>query len=428
MKFQTFLSGVMLGFNMVLGFAVATMLVWLMGASGFGMYTYVFVLFATVSVVIQLGIPRLAVRETARALTLKDFPLMKAFWNWAGIAVLGFSLSVTALAFILVWFFGDPFPMDQKILIGLGALSVPLATLGALRGSILRGLGHVVLGQLPETGLRNLFFALGLLIFLLVGLELSPAGAMGLNLTATALAFAIGAWFLLARIPPDLKTASAQSPIPSAQWWKAATFMGVSVGMNQINNYADLLILQLYRPAEDLGIYRIIYQMSMFVGFGVQAVTLVFSPRFAGAHAKQDLAGLQHLVAISVRIGFALALPISLFLVIFGKPFLEWVYGAQFSAGYGPLMVLVAAQLSIAAFGSIGTLMNMTNHEALLTRILTVSALSNVALNFVLIPLYGLYGAAFATLASLVASNLLVVYHAHAKLGISSHILASARK
>lgn len=422
MKLQTILSGAMLGANMFLGFGVATMLVWLLGASGYGIYSYVYVLFAMISVVIQLGIPRLAVRETAGANATGNWPLMRAFWRWAGRAILAFSVIVMLGSILFAWLF-----VDNDTLVILGALTVPFATFAALRGGILRGLGFVVLSQLPETLLRNLFFAAVLAVLVLTGIALSPTQTMGINLAATALAFGIGAWFLFLKIPAQLNSGTEMTSIPSTQWWKAAAFMGVSVGMNQITSYADLLILQLYRPDEDLGIYRIIYQMSMFVAFGVQAVTLVFSPRFANAHARQDHKGLQHLVTFSVRIGFAAALPISAFLITFGNTFLVLVYGDIFASGYGPLIVLVAAQLGIACFGSIGTLMNMTNNESYLTKALAFSAVSNIVLNFALIPTYGLYGAAIATFASLVGGNFIVCFLAYRQLGISSHILAFAK-
>ena len=59
--------------------------------------------------------------------------------------------------------------------------------------------------------------------------------------------------------------------------------------------------------------------------------------------------------------------------------------------------ILVTPQLTNLMFGQVGLILNMTGHERDTTRGMAIAAGSNVALNLVLIPLFGMCGAAVAT-------------------------------
>lgn len=423
---QVLFSAALTTANMVLGFVVAAVLASLLGASGYGVYTLVAVVFAILSILTQVGIPKLAMRETARALKLKEWPIMLALWRWAGTRVTAMSLSVSVVAVALVWTLPIAGLSEHRSVVAMAALLVPLASLGALRGAILRGLGHVILGQLPESGLRNVFF-----LMILLGLwswqsQSSPFTAMSANVAATLFAFVVGAFILLMKAPSDLQTVHTRSPIDKT-WMRAAAFMGVSAGLNQINNYSDILILGVFRSSDEIGVYRIVYQVSTLVVFGLQAVSLVVAPALSRAHATNDKIELQRLVRFSSSLAIVVALPVALLFLVFGEKLLAMVFGLEFSTGQSALIVLAVAQLINASFGSVGVLMNMTRNETALTQAMGVTAVVNVVLNFALVPFFGMIGAAIATLASISIWNSLLFLAARRKLGVSSHVFSYRR-
>ena len=69
---------------------------------------------------------------------------------------------------------------------------------------------------------------------------------------------------------------------------------------------------------------------------------------------------------------------------------------------------LALGQLVNAGMGSVGALLNMTDHERDTLRGVAIAAVANVVLGLVLIPLYGLEGAAIATAVPLIIWNLLL--------------------
>lgn len=101
----------------------------------------------------------------------------------------------------------------------------------------------------------------------------------------------------------------------------------------------------------------------------------------------------------------ALSLPVALGLIVFGKPILATVFGPEYAAGALALAILCVGQLLNAGFGSVGNILNMTGHERDTVLGVAIGAISNVALNLLLIPPLGIDGAAIAIAMSLLIWN-----------------------
>ena len=65
----------------------------------------------------------------------------------------------------------------------------------------------------------------------------------------------------------------------------------------------------------------------------------------------------------------------------------------------------------------------MTGNESWLTRGMLANAVTNIGLNAVLIPLFGLNGAAVGSATSLTVMNVCLVYFARRRVGIASTAL-----
>jgi O-antigen/teichoic acid export membrane protein len=96
--------------------------------------------------------------------------------------------------------------------------------------------------------------------------------------------------------------------------------------------------------------------------------------------------------------------------VVLARPLLEALYGAEYAPAASAFAVLLAALLLMAFSRPYRVLLVAERQQGLDLRILLVSAVVNVAGNIVLLPRYGLLGAASATLAS--EALLLVLAHA----------------
>jgi O-antigen/teichoic acid export membrane protein len=84
------------------------------------------------------------------------------------------------------------------------------------------------------------------------------------------------------------------------------------------------------------------------------------------------------------------------------------------------LAILCVGSVVSTATGSVRMLANMTGHENDALKAFMWSAVLNVILNALLIPYFGIEGAAFATAVSVIVWNLVLVGRIRARTGIST--------
>lgn len=400
----------------VLGLLVAVLLARLLGAAGYGVYAFSFALVSLVSMPARAGLPPLVVRETARGQQSGDWSAVRGIWRWANSLALVLSLLIAAGGGIGLWLGWAQGAALRQTLPWALAL-VPLMALVAIRSASLRGLRHVLAGVFPEQVLRPALFA-GLLAVVLVWPEvtLSPHEAMALMVLSSAVAFGVGAWLLHRYRPKELTVATPH--YRHGAWFAAAWPMGLTQGFHQINRHADVLLLGLLAAVVDVGVYRVAAQGALLVSLALTALGMVAAPFAAGLYAQGERHKLQKLARRTGQASLAFALPATLAFAVLGKWLLATLFGDEFVGAYWPLLILALGQLANAGFGPTGMLLNMTGFERDVTRAVAVAAGLNVALNLVLIPFFGVVGAAIATSTSLVFWNVWLWLVVRWRLGI----------
>jgi O-antigen/teichoic acid export membrane protein len=402
-----------------LAFLLAVLLARTLGPAGYGIYSFAFALVSLMAVPSQLGLTELMVRETAKAQAQEQWGLLRGLWRWSSLAVWAFSSLIALAALTAIWLFGDGMGDAQRLTLLVSLLLIPLVALGNLRGAALKGLRRVVLGQLPEDVLRPAILV-GLVgaTWLLAG-SITPSAVMGLHAVAAAVAFIIGA-LLLWRSRPQALEASPSPHYQSRQWLASALPLAMIASLQLINTHTDIIMLGMFRSPEEVGVYKVVVAAAVFVTFGLQAVHALMSPYFAKFYFQNDLARLQAIVTTSTRVSLVLAFPVSLGFIFFGDFFLQIFFGEGYSSGYGSLVIITVGQLFNVSVGLVGLLLTMTGHEKFSLVALAVSAMANVVLNIILIPLYGITGAAASTAVTLVLWNIFMWLVVRKKLKITS--------
>ncbi len=254
-------TGIRLG-HAALGFVVAILLARSLGPSGYGAYSFVMALVAFLTIPSELGIPGLAVREIAVANARKDWGHMRGFTIRAhqGIAILSVVLMSAGAVALLVA--GDRIDPVRRECMWLGLALVPLISLGALRGAMLRGLRKVLLGQLPEQIIRPGMLAI--LIFALWALgsgQLSAPDVVGAQIVATSVAFLWGLYTFLKLRPAGVAT--AEPVFRTREWIRSTLPFGLTAMLALVNGRTDILALGLFREDSEVGIYRVAVQLAL---------------------------------------------------------------------------------------------------------------------------------------------------------------------
>ena len=401
--------------------ATAVLLARLLGAGGYGVYAYALSLVTLLAVPAKLGLPTLLVREVATHQLSGSWGLVRGVIRRTNQAVTVLSLSLAALVGAGAWLMGGRLAPEHLATLRWAILLIPVVALGNLRGAALQGLRLVVQGQLPERLVRPGLFVLALLLAVGVGADMSPSSAMALHVGAAVIAFLVGSWLLRRALPLEIRTAS---PAFADRLWLASTPpLALLAGAQVIHKQTDILMLGVFAGAEDIGVYRVVVTGSLLVGFVLQGLTTVLAPYAARFHAAGDTEHLQRMVSWSVRLTFAAALPIAAVLVFFGEPVLGFVFGSDFVGGYRALAVLSLGQLLSIGAGPSSLLLNMSGHERDTARSFAYSTVANVVLNALLIPPFGIMGAAVATASTFVAWKFFLWWRVRQRIGVDCSVL-----
>ena len=183
--------------------------------------------------------------------------------------------------------------------------------------------------------------------------------------------------------------------------------------------WTDKLMLGGFMSATDVGVYDVAFKLSLFVNIALTSISSITSPKFAEMYSLGDMKRLRKVVRQATRITFWSTVPLVVGFIVL-SPFLLNVFGDEFKNGFYVLCILSSARLISALTGPAGNLLQMTGREVIFMKVLFVGAIINIGLNYYLIPIYGIEGAAFASLISIVFWNLTMVYYVKKEFGFST--------
>jgi|GEM_PF-258097 len=179
----------------------------------------------------------------------------------------------------------------------------------------------------------------------------------------------------------------------------------------------DLFILAAFLPAASVGVYAATCEVAWTVKDIRQAVDPIFAPVASGLIHEGKRERLSALFASVTRWVVILELAFLLGVGLWGAPVLS-IFGPAFAVGFWSLVLLSVAYALNGAFGSSEMLLMMSGRSGLnlLNTVLLVAI--TCGLNLLLIPRYGIAGAALAAALSLTLINLLRIVQVRVCLGI----------
>lgn len=197
-------------------------------------------------------------------------------------------------------------------------------------------------------------------------------------------------------------------------YWRALLRMAIPLGaagiLSTLYFRADGFMLSLMRSNAEVGLYGVAYKIIEFT----MAVPVFFSisilPIIAAAH--KDLARVSILNLRSLRAMNLLAAPALFGVVILSPEIARLFGGVEFAAAAVPMSILMLSNyfsFSNSVYGS--TLLGI-NAQRRIFQVMLISLLINVAINLILIPLYGTTGAATAVVITEIVA-LLLMRHFH---------------
>ncbi|RJE48973.1 MULTISPECIES: polysaccharide biosynthesis C-terminal domain-containing protein [unclassified Dehalobacter] len=174
----------------------------------------------------------------------------------------------------------------------------------------------------------------------------------------------------------------------------------VTVIFMEINYKVDVLILQYFNiDMAQIGIYSLGVLLANKLWMIPDALKDILLSKLTKGRTAEEV------VKIS-RISFFMMLLFILAAVFFGKPVICLLYGAEFSGAYFVTMILLAGVLGMVFYKMVYSYNVVNGHKNVNLVLLGIAAILNVSLNIILIPSYGIMGAAAASFASYIVCGI----------------------
>jgi O-antigen/teichoic acid export membrane protein len=186
--------------------------------------------------------------------------------------------------------------------------------------------------------------------------------------------------------------------------------------------YVDILILQMFVGPADIAVYYAATKTLALINFIYFAVSAASAHRFAQYYVGGETEKLAAFLKDAVRWTFWPSLAFGLALLAVGKPILA-LFGPGFEEAYPLMFVLIIGLMARASVGPAERLLSMQDQQAASALIYASAFTANLVLCLVLIPHFGLLGAACSTATAIVIESTLLFVITKRRLGMHIFIL-----
>jgi O-antigen/teichoic acid export membrane protein len=213
----------------------------------------------------------------------------------AGAAVgLAGGAAVAVIGAGLLWLARDLVSAEYVLPFAIALCVVPVFALQDYVEGVARSFNWTALAIAPPFIIRQGLIAVAMLLAIAWGAPAEPWVAVGCTLFATAVAVAVQAGILLRRLRTELPPGARAYRLRE---WTAATLpIGFADWTLVLFGFVDVLLLGLFLPPSEVGVYFAATRLLQFIVFAQYAATAATAPRFAEAWTRGDHETLRQLV------------------------------------------------------------------------------------------------------------------------------------
>ncbi len=368
----------------------------------------------------------------ARSLALEEYGIYVTLWTWLiianHVAVFGFSESSLrflpryserkqyrwAIGFLKTgfWFstlgaafvglagfaalriFGDVISSNYLVPMMVLTVGLPIMALELYLEGVSRAFGWYLLTIVPGYVIRPLLIAAGILVAYELGFNPDAAMVLGIAVVITAgivIAQSIIIWSRVRKQFGDTKNAH-----PRKLWITSSLSLVLSTSLDELYIWSDILILAFLVSAPEVAIYFAAQRSMSLAAFIQYAFMLVSAREFSLANAMRDKIELQHRITSATRWTFWLTVPAVAITFAASYPLLR-MFGSEFISGLPIVGILGLGFIIRASVGQASDLLIVLGHQNANIVVSAGGLAFNILFSILLIPHYGIMGAALAT-------------------------------
>jgi O-antigen/teichoic acid export membrane protein len=370
-----------------------------MGSYEFGIYVYVWTWALLIGQMIEFGLGTAAqrfipeYRERGMAAHLRGF-ISGSRWLAFGISIAVALLAAGCVKLLEPW-------LDDYLAVPLyiACIALPAYAIAHIQDGISRSYDWMGLAMVPTYIVRQLLLTVLMAVAYFAHVPMTAVTAMAI----AAISYWIPTLCQLVIVQRRLAPRVERGPktYEFGVWLKVSLPIFLVEGFYALLSYTDILVLQQYRPPDEVAVYYAAFKTLALVSFIHYSIAATTAHRFSSFHVAEDRDGLSSFLAQTIKWTFWPSVAATCVLLAFGRPILS-LFGPEFVQGYSLMFILAIGLLARAAIGPIERLLNMLGQQRMCALVHAGAFALNLTLCFSLIPLFGLAGAAISTAIALV--------------------------
>lgn len=192
----------------------------------------------------------------------------------------------------------------------------------------------------------------------------------------------------------------------------------ITAAMLQILSHIDTFFLGYFASTRAVGIYNVVYPLAQLLTVVLSAFGFMIMPAISSLDADESAGEMRRTYQVAAKWVLLATLPVFLVVALFPEMVIKLTFGREYVPGALALSVLSVGFFTHAIVGPNGNTLTSVGRTRVIMYDNVAVAVANVALNLLLIPRYGLLGAAIATSLSYGLLNFLYTYQLYRETGI----------
>ena len=404
--------------GMLLGFVGRIILVRYITQTEYGIYCLALVIISIFVTISTLGLQEGSTRYIAYFRGKKEEGKVRGVISSSiKIAIIA-SISLAVISFFISDFISISIFHTPALStpIKIFSIAIPFTVLINVFIAIFRGFDRVDAKVYFNDILRPVLYLLFLIAVVLFGLSfLGVVYACVLSIAVTCVVFVI---YMVKKSPLSLRSGnSVTNPMTKELLFFSVPLLAVSMLM-MVMSWTDTLMLGYFKTPDVVGLYNAALPLANLLTVVIVSVGFLYIPIISQVYGKNQMEELKRSYAISTKWCFIGTLPIFFVLFLFPDVVLNLLFGSRY--------IGAAVALQILAFGFIFNSYFGTNYHTLIaigkSKFIMychlASSVTNISLNLLLIPSFGIKGAAIASGVSFAGVTILETIKLHRSSGL----------
>lgn len=401
----------------LLGYVFRRMLAINLSVSEYGLFYAIIGFFSFFMLFIDFGLEQAATKAIVEFRINKDFDSIRSL----AFSVLGFQIICSFIFFVIVFFmsewlatayFHTPLAREYIIMIGIWFFTTPFIIF----------ISYLLLGFEKTTWYTAIDFCRMIFLLAVTYTLLSVNKAIYAPAIAYAcvniILFSIYLPYVLSMFPHMIK----RTQFSYIQFKKVFSY-GILIALTNfgwiIITQTDMLLLTYLTTTYDVGLYAVALPLSLLLLFFMRPINIVFAPFVAQYAAEKKEKELAETVSCAYKHAFIILLPATVCFLLFPEFIISLLFSSAYLEAVPALQLLGIGTLfySFSLFNSI--IFTGIGRAKVMAYCVSSIAVLNFLFNLLLIPAYGITGAALSTMGSYILLFLFSTIYIQRSISIS---------